>query len=456
MNRILDNSKGSALVAVLAVLFILLATFFSVFAFAVSRAAFLQKKINLDRASYLADAGINHLIYLLSKDSLNYKQAIENGVTNFISANEKYSVTVSLSGGYLMATSTGIVGTRKFIRKALIGLQPWRDLNAAVINGNLNYPLVLAGKSLIKGDAIAGPESVIRGSIEGEMNSKEDLVDGKIYAKRNLLFPKADPQIMGESIAALYAKSKNPSQFFPGSAVLSNLEIRKKDGNMVISIENNLEINSLILSSKTKEISIFAGGNIEINDKSHIQGPIEIVSNGYININDESRLDGALLVADDSILFQDRVNFRGQAISGKAIKVKGGRIDYPSLLYVWSMEESVGDSNYVEFMPGTFSRTMAFITEPKATDRHLRYMLKVDTGASITGLIYSQQYTELHGLFKGISLTDSYWFYKAPTAYVNWLKDVVIDRAGLDFMPVLPISFPNQNGFAVFREYEEK
>jgi hypothetical protein len=456
MHFIKNNSKGSALMAVLTVLFVLLTVFFSVFGFAVSRSALLKKKINIERASYLADAGINHLLFVLSTDSLNWRNAIETGIADTIFTDEKYSVRVDLSGGYLMATSTGSAGNRKAIKKALIGLMPSDIINAAVINGNINYPLVLAGHSYIHGDVIVGPEAVTRGAIEGETSPDTQLVAGRIILQHSSPLPQMDPKIIEEIQAALFIKIKDPTKTLVGSSVISKLDIPKRQDHLILTVEDNLEINSLRLNSKNKEITIFASGDISIRGKCHLEGPLEIVASGSIDVSEDSFLDGPLLYAQDSIIFRDKAFFRGQAICGERMEIGGNcRIDYPSLLFVMAQGKRENDSSSIEFTPGTVSRTLAFISGNENMNLWSHHLLRIDTEAIVIGIAYSGQLTELRGSLYGVSLTDSYWFYKPPTSYINWLHNSVIDRSRSDFFPVFPLTFPNYNGFGVFREFEE-
>ncbi|MCX6826067.1 MAG: hypothetical protein NTV06_02185 [candidate division Zixibacteria bacterium] len=439
---------------VLAVLFILLTIFFAVFTFAISRTAILQKNINRTRAAYLAKAGINQFLYIINRDTPDWKEIGNYELTKEISAHEKYSIQVSLLGGYILINSTGIADGKKLTQKALIGLMPWKELNAAIINGEMNFPVVVTGQTEIIGDAIVGPQSVIAGSMEGEAYQGKELIKGNIFPRSKEILPVINKQIIESYLNGLTNKRQNPTRFIPGSLVLSEIKIDRNQDELILSVEDNIEIKSIRLKARLKHITILAGGNIIINGSSDIDGLIELVAGNSIIIADNSSLCGTIVIAEDSIVFQDQSLFMGQAISGSIIKVRNNaKILYPSLLYTKARESDTAGG--IEFSTKSKSSTIAIAEGSGQKESASSNMIKIDTNVVVDGIIFSEQYTELMGTLYGTSITKSYWHYKPPTTYINWLKNVTIDHNKLDFLPILPIMLPARNGYAIFNVYED-
>ena len=103
----------------------------------------------------------------------------------------------------------------------------------------------------------------------------------------------------------------------------------------------------------------------------------------------------AVLIAEDSIIFGEGTSFRGQAISGRKLKVAGGLIDYPSFLFVYGSKLS--DSSYLEFTSGAKSRTIAMIDGVNEENPNKFAMMQIDTNSMVTGVAYSGQYSEIKG-----------------------------------------------------------
>jgi hypothetical protein len=450
----MENNRGSALVGVLAVLFILLTIFFAIFALAISRNSLLQKQINHTRAAYLAEAGINQFLNKINSDSLGWKEIINYESNVEISAHEKYSILTSLLGGYILVNSTGIANGNRLTKRALIGLMPWKDLNAAIINGRADFPVVVAGQTEIIGDAIVGPESIIAGSIEGESFNRKELINGNIYPQTKAILPQINKDVIELYLDNVATKHQNPDRLISGSAVLSEITFDKKQDELTISVENNIELKSLQLNAKRKHVVIMAGGSIFINGSSQINGFIELIAGNSIIVGDSSSLNGTILVAQDSIIFKDQSSFMGQAISSSAIKVMNdANILYPSLFYSKSRETDTAGG--IEFAAGSMSSVISLAEKCDNEEYATSNMIKIDTNATVKGIVFSERYSELSGTLYGVSITNCYWYSKPPTTYMNWLNNVTIDRSKLDFFPILPIMLPVRNGYGIFHIYED-
>jgi len=450
----ITNDRGSALITVLVVLFILLTAFFAVFSFALSRAGIMNNKINNIRAHYLADAGINRLLYTANIDSLEWTEIIDLTINENISATEKFMVKSSLAGGYILVASTGTASGKQVTKNVLIGIMPWPDLNSAVVNCSNTYPLVVSGKTKIYGDAIVGPEPVTKGSIEGETYYGDKLIYGQIILREKVDCQEIDHNPVRQYIDQLIDKKTSPDSYIIGSAVLRDFTDYKSDVSSVIYVEDNLEIKSLQLDSYKSAITIIAGGDIDIKGDCRINGLVEIAAGGSITVDSNSYLEGTTLIAEDSVIFQDAAVFCGQAMSGGRVIVgESAQIRYPSMLYVYCSDDD--DDNTIVFDNGSRSQTIAIIAGDITPYSEKMHRLFIDSGAVTAGLMFCDQYSDIRGTLYGVSSTKNYYYRKDPTTYVNWLKDAVIDRNRLDFLPVMPVSFSERNKYAIFRILSE-
>jgi hypothetical protein len=370
-------------------------------------------------------------------------------ISEEISSNERYSVTAGISGGYILVISTGFSRSIQAKKKALIGIMPWSDLNAAVINEARNFPLVVAGNTLINGDVVTGPASVVEGEIEGIPFQRETIASGSIETCPGRVLPEIDKKFIEYYLDILSDKSSSPTQYISGSLVLDNIEPFRFDDSAVILIENKLEINSQIIDQKADKITLIVKGSVIIRGDSKVTGNIEIVSARSILIEGQSFLENVILAAEDSIVFSEETKFRGQAIAGRMIKVKDNcRIYYPSLLYVYNDGDM--DENSLELDGDEYTETIAVIECMEGQKYGKGNRLVISPNSTISGFVFSSDYSEIRGQLNGISMTQNYYYEKPPSVYMNWLNDAMIDRDELKFLPILPAVFPNISGYAIY------
>jgi len=440
--------SGSALITVLAVLFILLTAFFAVFSLALNRASFLHDEMNRIRASYLAEAGLNRFLHVSNSRQVNWKSAAATSLVHHPPGGGRYDVRAALYGGYLAVSSRGTYKGRTVCRKALVGVLPWSDLNAAVVNCSMDYSLVLAGRSRITGDAIVGPEPIRPGSISGEEFSGRKLVDGNICHRPNAPFPEINREIIREYIKMTKSARSDSAQRIYGSAIWQGqIDIAPPHPDLII-IGNDLEIYAAELRSPDRPITIIAGGNIRIDGESRIDGLVQFVAERSIVVANGSRINDAVLLADDSLIIGGAAQFTGQAICGGRIGINDrAEIRYPSLLYAYYPGHKGG--SMISFGRNTTSAVVAIAEGNTDPDSPPVDIIQIDSGAVVKGTVICPEGTDIKGQLHGTSLTGYYYYYDEPTLYINWLKDAEINRSRLDFLTVLPMSFAGRNDYAI-------
>jgi len=449
----LMNIKGFSLVSVFIIIFILMTILLAALNFALKRKVYIKRDIDTMRASCLAEAGMNRFLYVINRDRLGLQDVLGLELEKVVSPDEKYRVENALLGGYILVKSSGVAGSRTVTRKALVGLLPGPEGNAAIINSSHEHPLVIAGRTIVNGAVYVASGKLMAGSIEGEIYARENLINGEIVQyhpddilrfDENEYFDFFDPPNYG---------TRQPARFFPGNLTLGedNMNLIESP---VLSVENNLEISSVALDIGGQGASIVAGGNIEITGDCRLYGLLRIETAQSITIRNDSKLVGVTLVAGDSIIFRDRVLFSGQAVSRRAIRVTGGtRIRYPSLLMINSDEKA--ETGIIEFLDSAIAGVIAVNDCGCTIPESFCETILVDSGSLVQGAIICRAGTQLKGILHGFVLTEYFRLKREPITYINWLENAVIDRHKLGFLPVLPAIFNNYGEYAIFRLYEE-
>lgn len=451
--KILKSQRGSALLNVLAVIFILLTIFFAVFAYALNRFSVLKKEINSTKAQYLSEGGLQRYLSCLGKDEIDLTQRNLPQYDIRISEDEGFQLSARLYGAYLLVTSIGKFKNTNDTSYALIGKLPGKNFNFAIINGSSEYPLTLAGRTKIIGDIQAGPGGVSKGEINGEYFQYETLNEGAIYGSLEKPAFALDREIIKKYINNIPNRADNYDRFIQGSLVLDNRSFENLEENSVILIENNLEINPDKPIIANRPITLIVEGSVEITGNARLAGSLEIISSGYINLREGARLDGALLVAEDSLIIGRGGNFSGQALSPGLITIKeNARILHPSLIYSYYPGYS-SDDRQIIFENNSNSQCIVVMdsTLDKTSERYNR--ISVDDYASITGILESEEYIELKGSLAGLVLTNQFIYRTDKSVYINWLRNASVDRLKLDFFPVMPINNLGINDYGFFKKY---
>ncbi|MFH2037170.1 MAG: hypothetical protein ABIJ45_12265 [Candidatus Zixiibacteriota bacterium] len=449
----LTNEKGSALITVLVVLFILITAFFTIYTFAINRIGVIREDIHTLKAGYLASAGINRFQYMVNSDSLNWQKVLDLEISEQISEKESFKVSVDLYGCYLLVKSTGQSAKVEIKKKAILGIMPDNVYNSAIINHSQDYPLTLSGRTKIIGNAFLGPHKIIGGSFEGRGFQGTELVDGRIVNSAQNPKPKIDTTLFEEYLNRISDRISTDNKYYFGSVVLGQFDSLPKNYSS-FKIENSLEINSLDLQPQNSEIVVTTGGNIIISGDSRINGLVQLISDKSIIVENDSNLKNVILFANDSIIIKDNSIVSGQLLSkGKISITDSAKILNPSLIYSYNDNES--DSALICYWGKSYSEAVSVSYDSKSNFIADKNNIFIDTNVTVAGLVYSHYISDIRGSINGITESDSYRFIKPPTVYINWLIDINVDRSKLSFIPILPISFPYENGYAILDIVEQ-
>ncbi len=442
----LASQRGSILITSLVILMILMTIFLSVATYSLTRHGFHVKAANRLTASHLAESGIQRALADITADNLFPENP---GIKTPNGGSISYSTTVW--GPYLLVFSKGTKANQTVVTTALIGSRPHEFFDAAVTVADENYPFAVAGNSRIYGDVNTGPLGMEAGRIRGEGVATPEFHVGRACEHQSLSVPALDSVVLSHYYDSMAARRSSVDHTDHGSLIVRQGSEDPFENGPTLYVENNLVIDGANLSSYGEIKSIFVGGSVEIRGASHLSGLIEIVADGHVLLTDSACLDEVILRAEDSIVFRGACQFSGQAICSREISVRdSSRLVYPSLLLLDSSEEIAADRSMIHLASRVTMESMCFIAPSDASSSGAR-LLHLDTATTFTGYLVSHDKTQLQGSLRGSVVTEQFYLHLPPTTYVNWVKDCLIYREGLDYAPALPILQEDSESYSILR-----
>lgn len=410
---------------------------------------------------YLAEAGIQKTIWLLSGNESKDQFWRANNETIELFNNLTASVSVEEWGGYLRVTSTANYKHTTSSIRVLLGEQPSLAFQQAIFIGGVDYPLVVTGDNRIVGDVTVGPEGVKKGVIKGREFSGDKLVDGRIVRQMKPAMPYFDATILENAITKYQniLESAPPSKII-GSRNISDSNVGDLLGARAVYVDGDLEINL----SATGEIiegpmMINSAGSITISGESRFIGFIELVAGNKIIVKDHVLMKNCILSANQGIEISGQCKISAQLISHGSIVIEGqAELSYPSVIYCraslidekWQGKVSLHDHATV--------RGAIILSPPKEAGVHHydETLLAFDKKARVVGATYSSNNTDHRGFVLGSIVTGQFFLYEEPTIYLNWLQDAQIDRRALPENFLLPVAFSERPKLGVLSWEEVK
>lgn len=204
-----------------------------------------------------------------------------------------------------------------------------------------------------------------------------------------------------------------------------------------ISVENNVRFAGLTFEGNGTIVTVDVGGFAEFKGKNGISGLLEIACDGPIFVSDSTILDQVLLYSADSIVISGEARFSGIAISESRIVVDhNATLEHPSCLMISKSGPSSTDRSEIIIRSRQYHEAVCYV--PADTGRSSSNVLYLDTGVVLTGYMISHDKTDLRGAVLGSVMTERFHYEVPPSTYVNWVKDVYINRSGLDYDLLLP------------------
>ncbi len=448
----LNNQNGSILVTVLTVLSILLTIFVFALTYTLTRYSVHTKDKNMLIATHLSEAGIQNGVNKLNQNifTLNYKyKTLNDGV---IKVSKKYW------GPYYLISSTGQFANQKIITTSIIGSYPDSIFLDAVTVCDERYPFIVAGNTQIYGDVNTGFLGMETGRIRGEAVTSKQYHQGKINIHQSLSTPQIDTTALDGYFNSVLSRKTNCKTFESASMYLNHSSENIFEKTNSIEIENNLEMNNFSYESNSNIHSLFVNGSVEIKNSSHVSSLLEIVSEGAIYLKDSSVIDNLILYSKDSIIIEDNVTFSGIAIAHNKIIVKDkAKLLYPSTLLLLPKDMSVDSDNGIFLESNNQLETVCYLAKNQDDSTYMKDVIYLDTLTSVVGAIISNQLVDIRGKVYGSIVTERFKFEQPPTTYVNWAKDLYVNRVLVDYNFGLPLFQSNTSSqrHIILREDKE-
>lgn len=434
-NHRLRNQSGSVLVTVLAVLAILLTIFLGAMTYSLSRFSFHTKGQNRMIAGYISEAGISRMLGNFNTNgdvALYAEEQTPNG--------GGFYVSTTAWGPYYLTTSDGTFANQTVRTCALIGSPMPEFGSAAITVCDENHPFTVAGHTRIVGDVNTGGLGIATGRIKGEGVTSNDYHTGENVQYESLSPPSLDTVVLGEYFSAVATRRIGAGEKIAGSVLWNRSDSSLFITHRSVFIENNLELSNFVLTEVDEITSIFVAGFVEIRGSSQLSGLVEIVAGGPIYVRDSSTLDGAILYSQDSVVVSQNASLSATAIAHKGIYVRDrASLVYPSSLLVDVRRDSEPQGQGIFLSSRGWLESVCFLSLEDPAEDKSGAMLFLDTSCVFVGAMVSQGLADIRGRVYGTIITEQFRYELPPTTYINWVRDLYIDRGGLDFSPALPV-----------------
>ncbi len=431
----LSTQPGTILVTVLAVLTMLATILLIASTIGIMRYRRHVRDRNVLVASNLAEAGL-----VRGLSVFNATQSLPPPFVDTLANGGKFRYVVSAWGPYAMIRSEGNYADQTAVMTALIGSSPPPLTRAAITVTDISLPLVVTGTARIRGDVNVGCLGLTTGHIGGEPVADPYYHVGEVRIHHSITVPLLDTTVLRRYRLDMLHRRSAATRRLAGSQVLDSSSSRLLQANSSYIIENAAQFNGLRFTSYWAITSVFVNGQVDIRGSSKMAGLIEITSERSIRVRDQALLDGVILNSGDSIVFEGASRFSGIAISDEMIVVKdSSRIEYPSLLFVTGRETNGGLGSGISLNSMVSLETLCYLGGGISRDAIDASRVCQDSASHLLGMVISQGECDLRGSVSGSVVTVRFSYNQPPTRYVNWLKDLHIDRTSLSYSPAIPM-----------------
>ncbi|RMD91961.1 MAG: hypothetical protein D6813_06745 [Calditrichaeota bacterium] len=425
----LKSENGSALVTVLILIATLMVISNALLTAYVLHNRLARKEFNRLRAFYLAEAGIYKTLWYLSGHEghdLFWRPSDERIE---VIDDETVEITVQEWGGFLEVISKANYKKQQQKLRVLIGQNLPASFYQAIIIGGVDFPLVVTGTNQIIGDVTVGAGGVKTGVIKGIKFYGNKPVDGKIHRQSPPQMPFFDPHFFSRAIKRFNQWLENPPDF------------------QYFFVQGRMNSATLKDSLLSKPGIIFCKGNLNLYGSAKFVNPVQIIVQGKIEISDEVFFNNALIFSRQKIVLSGHVRGSLQLITpGDIILQENVQLQYPSVLFTSGRKVENRWTGSIKIKKGSRVTGTVILMEviPDSFKQISRAgQISVNSGAQVTGLIYSTNRATINGRVHGMVITNHFYLYETPTTYINWLKDAYINRKKLGSGFKLPLFFSN-------------
>lgn len=453
-NILIQKARGSALVFALLMTTVLAVICAIVLRMEFFRLSFINKKIHKKEALYYAEAGIYKTLWYLSghegytKDWRPQREPVETLMDKIC------YVTVKEWGAYLEVSSLiNYKGITDSIQ-VTVAEKPSSIYSQAVVVGDSEYSLVVTGENKIIGDVEVGRKGVETGKIEGKGFVGKTPVQGTIRRRDNPRLPFFNPSLF-HKVYDTYEYDLQYEQdciIFHHNLYLTDEIIQESEPGDIYVNGHIFITDSLLRKPLRRPLKLIATGSIFITDSVSIREKVEIIAAEKIHITDRASLEQGIIFAQGGVEISGQSSVSAQIFSGKDMVIKEHAvIKYPSILYSsgWVDDITLRGKIVIQDNARVMGTVILYPYERDLSVQKQETIIHILPGATVGGVVYSHHFVDLKGCVYGTVVTSSFYLYRSPTSYINWLKDAVIDRTQLPDGFLMPLSFRSDPEYEV-------
>lgn len=444
LNLMLKNNSGYVLPSVLFISLLVTTLLFGILSIIFFYNSTNQKLINKTKLDLACFSGLQKFIskeqpqandkFLIGKDSIQVE--IQNKMNGLFAEVEVTATNNNDSSKviYLLANKVNdifenaIIISKEKLRASVAG--------STMINGNM-----LLTSEKIKLGRISGIKSASKNYLIGEIMIREDI-KVKLFKDSLIL-----NQINNQELV-------NSSIYIDGNFELNNETITSLTENKTTRINGDLLISGKILAANNStQINLFVSGKVIIADESNLTTNLRIVSDSSITIEKDVDLENSVLVSNGIISIKSNTQLKNvQLFSMKGVEVKKAEFKYPSVLALYSdLDQESNLENKIIIESSIINGSILLVNSITGLSNN-KNLIDIDTESHVQGLVYSENNCKIAGEVDGIIYTHSFWYYKEPTEYINWLVDVKVDRNKLDQAFLIPLGLTDVNKLNILKE----
>lgn len=445
----IQRTEGSALVFVLLLLTLLSVLLAGVMGLYQVREKWVRRDVHRTQARYLAESGLYAALDLLEKhsDATSIAVPFKTG-----SAEAK----IQPFGGFYAIFATGKSHESQVSLHALVGAIPGMFWDASLVVGDVSSSLYAVQNTHISGIAYLGPLGIETRSMGFRPFTGQLQLDIKALPPDQ--FPYFNPVLINRSIAQLQnLVHQPPDHAQPGTALLDPTSWKIEPGQPIILILPPRADVFLPANWKPRvPVWIIGQGDLRIAGQGVFPDGSVITSAGRLTLAGALQLHHTVCFSPNELGVQDMVRGSAQFLSYRRVFIQDRvYVEWPGLAYVSGVR--IGDVRQGELSVSGHAVVDGTLLLP-APDVPVRYdeaRIRLRHPAVLRGALYSANQTEVDGTVLGTLMTSQFYFYEAPGAYINWIRNVFLERAGRPPFFILPIGFNEHTPLTILARWED-